>query len=102
MLVKLLEMTRDHVSLPLCAIIERNILGVVDQIRLLSTIFSFQVLLNRCQFAKSGRYVPDNHRRHEVPPDSGGWSLPPHQLGQFAGEQNNVKQRLGEAGVDVA
>ena len=102
MLVKLLEMTSDHVSLPLCAIIERNILGVVDQIRLLSTIFSFQVLLNRCQFAKSGRYVPDNHRRHEVPPNSGGWTLPAHQLGQFAGEQNNVKQRLREAGVDVA
>ncbi len=71
-------------------IVEGDLFGVVEQVRVACSVLTFQFLLNRDELAKSGRDHANDHPRAVVPQDHHQRSFPSDQLRKLLREENDV------------
>jgi len=84
------ELDIDLGFLPGSAVVEGDLLGVVDQLVVLRAVFTLQLLLNRSQLTKGWRDEANNDTRYKVPSKDHSGPLIANQLSQLPREQYDV------------
>jgi hypothetical protein len=84
------------------ASVEGDFFGVMHQIGMAGSVFSFELLFDCCESSEGRRDESEDKSGYEVPDNAIGRTLPSQEVGKLAREQDDVEDRLGEIGVEVA
>jgi hypothetical protein len=93
------EFIIDLSLFPVATVIESDLFRVVKKISLLSSVLTFDFLLNSGQFTKSWSDDFDAHGGDEIPGNDSSWTSPPNKFGQFLGEKNNIQNGFSDIQV---
>lgn len=95
------EFIIDLSLFPVATVIESDLFRVVKKISLLSSVLTFDFLLDSGQFTESWSDDFDAHGGDEIPGNDSSWTSPPNKFGQFLGEKNNIQNGFSNIQVEA-
>mmetsp|Transcript_31177 Transcript_31177/g.47713 ORF Transcript_31177/g.47713 Transcript_31177/m.47713 type:complete len:255 (-) Transcript_31177:439-1203(-) len=98
---QLRELVMDMLLFPVTSVVEGDFLGVVEEISVLGSVLTLELLLNSGELTEGRRDEADDDTGDEVPSDGHARSLPSDELGQLLGEEDDIEDGLGDVEVEA-